>query len=192
MTKQLDQLQRGDLLRAAAGLPGITDAAAQRLRHLADLLDRPDDLDRYTKFRLSLAESKYTRWTENLSESQLMGVMWLLGEFTARATLADYPIPEDTLPGGQLRELAGLRGLIKFRHNPMTVEEVRKYMREADREQAGRATKSRVRKKLEGVRAVLERTDDPVGAVRFARDALDKLLGDGSLEVLEKHNGSRS
>lgn len=47
-----------------------------------------NDMDR---MRAELANGKYTRWAAELSIDQLVGALWLLGEFSTRARADDYP-----------------------------------------------------------------------------------------------------
>ena len=80
-----------------------------------------NDMDR---MRAELAIGKYTRWAAELSIDQLVGALWILGEFSTRARADDYSLEGHV--AGERRKVAALRCLADIKHRPMTVDDWRK------------------------------------------------------------------
>ncbi len=85
-----------------------------------------------------LNQGKYTSWAENLTEQQLLAVLWAVGEFAGRASEDDVgPEEGDKLAPGHMtwqinhpRQVAALQILIKSRHRRLnTLEEALEMIR---------------------------------------------------------------
>jgi hypothetical protein len=84
------------------------------------LIEEPLTLDRE-----SLRLGKYTRGYENLTPTQLEGLLWLLGEWSCR-------VHEDgTFGANKARAQAAFDALRVFHRKPLTLEEVKALIRKA-------------------------------------------------------------
>lgn len=84
------------------------------------LTEEPLTLDRE-----SLRLGKYTRGYENLTSTQLEGLLWLLGEWSCR-------VHEDgTFGANKSRAQAAFHALREFSRKPLTLEEVKSLIRKA-------------------------------------------------------------
>lgn len=122
-----------------------------------------------------LAESKYTNWMAHLSTDQLAGLLWLVGEFAARASRSDYPTGEAT--GGERRKVAALRAIADFRKTPMGRDDVRRYIRATTRD----GDIAAVRSKLKGMEGVVQRAldgGDRLQSLLWLRKQLETMIGD--------------
>ena len=81
--------------------------------------------------REDLRSWKYTKWAEDLTADELVGLLWLVGEFAVRSMESDYPLLE--VYGGQVRKVAALRGIIRFHKKAFGSGEVREVIRSAMR-----------------------------------------------------------
>lgn len=77
--------------------------------------------------RDELQLGKYTKGYANLTDEQLHGLLWLLGEWSCRA---DH---DGSVKGGHARGQAALKALRSFNRNPFTLEEAQELMRDAAR-----------------------------------------------------------
>lgn len=73
-------------------------------------------------------DGKYTKWLCDFRDDQIAGLLWLVGEFQARANPADYD-PEDVSYPGERRKVGALRAIARFATNPMTLDETRQHIR---------------------------------------------------------------
>jgi hypothetical protein len=86
-------------------------------------MENPDPLV-LNRRRLSLG--KYTRWAADLSDEQMYGLLWLLGEFGIRTS--EYTLVDSIQEVGRAR--TGLLGALGFVHgHPVTQEEALKAIR---------------------------------------------------------------
>jgi hypothetical protein len=76
-----------------------------------------------------LADGKYTKKFSNLSDDELAGLLWLVGEFAVRASATDYRI-EDARYRAERRKIGALRAIVDFHRAPMGVDDVRRYIRD--------------------------------------------------------------
>ena len=78
--------------------------------------------------RRRLSGGKYMRWAANLSDDQMYGLLWLIGEFGIRAS--EHSFQEIVRVPGRAR--TGLLGILEFVHGrPLTQEEAMKAIRNA-------------------------------------------------------------
>lgn len=85
--------------------------------------------DRLNKGRVldeKVFANKYSHRYANLTEGQIAGMIWLLGEFEARSSPRDWDY--DVAYPGERRKIGALRALSEFSRNPMTITEVRHYI----------------------------------------------------------------
>jgi hypothetical protein len=83
--------------------------------------------------RLSLG--KYTRWAANLSDEEMYGLLWFLGEFGIRSS--EYNLHEDIQQPGRAR--TGLLGALGFVHGrPLTEEQAKQAIRGAYKNATGK------------------------------------------------------
>ena len=75
--------------------------------------------------RDELGLGKYTKGYANLTDKQLHGLLWLLGEWSCRA---DH---DGSVKGGHARGQAALKALRSFNRNPFTLDEAQELMRDA-------------------------------------------------------------
>jgi len=88
-------------------------------------MDNPESLV-LDRRRLSLG--KYTRWAANLSDEEMYGLLWFLGEFGIRSQ--EYNLHKDIQQPGRAR--TGLLGALGFVHGrPVTQEQAMKSIRNA-------------------------------------------------------------
>jgi hypothetical protein len=70
--------------------------------------------------RLSLG--KYTRWARNLSDEEIYGLLWLVGEFGIRTS--EYNLLDSIQETGRSR--TGLLGVLGFVHGyPLSLEQAK-------------------------------------------------------------------
>lgn len=74
-----------------------------------------------------LDHGKYTHGMSTLTDEQLVGLLWLVGEFAMRASPGAFPLA-GVVGSGKRRMIGALRALTTFRHKPMTMSEVREYI----------------------------------------------------------------
>jgi hypothetical protein len=85
----------------------------------------PKNEEPLTLDRESLRLGKYTQGYENLTSTQLEGLLWLLGEWSCR-------VHEDgTFGANKARAQAAFDALRVFHRKPLTLEEVKALMRKA-------------------------------------------------------------
>jgi hypothetical protein len=102
---------------------GLDPTASMPRQESAHHVNEPLLLDRDR-----LRTGKYTRWAANLTEEQVYGLFWLLGEFGIRTHPASLP-DAITEPG---RARTGLLGALGFVHGrPLTQEEAMAAIRNA-------------------------------------------------------------
>jgi len=78
--------------------------------------------------RRRLGLGKYTRWAVNLSEEELYGLLWFIGELGMRTN--EHNLIETINSKGRPR--TGLLGILRFAHGrPMNLEEAKKAIRNA-------------------------------------------------------------
>jgi len=78
--------------------------------------------------RKHLSLGKYTRWAANLSDEEMYGLLWLLGEFGIRTS--EYNLVDSLQEVGRAR--TGLLGALGFVHGrPVTQEQAMKAIRNA-------------------------------------------------------------
>ena len=87
-----------------------------------------DENGSITISRRRLSGGKYMRWAANLSDDQMYGLLWLIGEFGIRAS--EHSFQEIVRVPGRAR--TGLLGILEFVHGrPLTQEEAMKAIRNA-------------------------------------------------------------
>jgi hypothetical protein len=85
--------------------------------------------------RLSLG--KYTRWAANLSDEEMYGLLWFLGEFGIRT--GEHNLQSSMKKAGRAR--TGLLGALGFVHgHPVTQEQAMKAIRNAYKANADEST----------------------------------------------------
>ena len=78
--------------------------------------------------RRHLNLGKYTRWAASLSDEEVYGLLWFLGEFGIRTS--EYNLADSILEVGRAR--TGLLGALGFIHGrPVTQEQAMKSIRNA-------------------------------------------------------------
>ena len=88
-------------------------------------MENPDPLV-IDRRRLNLG--KYTRWAASLSDEEIYGLLWLLGEFGIRTS--EYNLVDSIQEVGRAR--TGLLGALGFVHGrPVTQEQAMKAIRNA-------------------------------------------------------------
>jgi hypothetical protein len=88
-------------------------------------MDNPESL---VLDRRHLSLGKYTRWAANLSDEEMYGLLWFLGEFGIRSS--EYNLHEEIQQPGRAR--TGLLGALGFVHGrPLTQEKAMRAMRNA-------------------------------------------------------------
>jgi hypothetical protein len=88
-------------------------------------MENPDPLV-IDRRRLNLG--KYTRWAASLSDEEIYGLLWLLGEFGIRTS--EYNLVDSIQEVGRAR--TGLLGALGFvRGRPVTQEQAMKAIRNA-------------------------------------------------------------
>ncbi len=121
----------------------------------------------------ALRDGKYTDWAAELNETQLVGLIWLVGEFSVRSSGSEFAIDDEV--GGQRRKVAALKALASFPEEPMGVHEVRKYITETNRE----GDRAAVRRRLEGAIVVADRgleDGDVASSLRFVKNTMATLI----------------
>lgn len=87
-----------------------------------------DDNGLITLDRRHLSGGKYMSWAANLSDEQMYGLLWLIGEFGIRSS--EYSLQKDIRVPGRAR--TGLLGVLDFVHgSPLTQEEAMQSIRNA-------------------------------------------------------------
>ena len=88
-------------------------------------MDNPEPLV-LDRRRLSLG--KYTRWAADLTDEQVYGLLWLLGEFGIRTS--EYNLLDSIQEAGRAR--TGLLGALGFVHgHPLSQEQAMQAIRNA-------------------------------------------------------------
>lgn len=88
--------------------------------------------------RLSLG--KYTRWAADLSDEEMYGLLWFLGEFGIRTS--EYNLVDSIQEVGRAR--TGLLGALGFVHgHPVNQEQAIKVIRNAYKANADESTQGR-------------------------------------------------
>jgi hypothetical protein len=85
------------------------------------------------ELRELLAHGKYTHWAKDMTNDQLVAVLWLVGEFAVRyrSDLDSIIVAErDHHPGGLRRAWEALRWLGSITRTALSSDEVRQKMRE--------------------------------------------------------------
>ena len=94
----------------------------------ADNSEPVDENGSITISRRRLSGGKYMRWAANLSDDQMYGLLWLIGEFGIRAS--EHSFQEIIQVPGRAR--TGLLGILEFVHGrPLTQEEAMQAIRNA-------------------------------------------------------------
>ena len=78
--------------------------------------------------RALLRNGKYTHWMSKLSDRKLAGLLWLVGEFSIRSSDGDYDVNDHDYPG-ERRKYGALAAIVSFRRSPMSLDEVKRYIR---------------------------------------------------------------
>jgi hypothetical protein len=97
-----------------------------------EILDKhftpPRRADSTAALRTELGEGKYTRWMARLSDGELVGLLWLVGEYAARSDSQEHDIAKFDHPGDR-RKYGALNGIAAFKRKPMSLDLVRLFMR---------------------------------------------------------------
>jgi hypothetical protein len=79
-------------------------------------------MDDLAPLRERIANGKYTRWAKDITMEELVGMLWLVGEYGVRAPNQDL----QDLYGGERRRAIAHNLLVRFRYEPLPFETVRK------------------------------------------------------------------
>ena len=98
----------------------------------------PEEMIVLDRRRLKLG--KYTRWAASLSDEEVYGLLWLLGEFGIRTS--EYNLVDSIQEVGRAR--TGLLGALGFVHgHPVNQEQAMKVIRNAYKANADESTQGR-------------------------------------------------